>query len=203
MNKIKLLYDVVMAMKNKDALQGVLTAEAQKDRVNIFTIRNEFEKNLLARQTKAKISTEMDYSTLPCCSEGSHHEFINHMHKGHCSGLKGMLTKLALALAILNALQVEEQEGKAVIMSLNADDLPEDAKELIRDKISRAGSGGHCGQGFLKEFCTADKLALLLKMFVNKRSEVEKILITFGGSQVDGQNEQHDLKARAELSFSW
>lgn len=44
MNKIKLLYDVVMTMKNKDALHGVLTAEAQKDRVNIFNIRNELGK---------------------------------------------------------------------------------------------------------------------------------------------------------------
>ena len=43
------------------ALHGVLTAEAQKDRVNIFTIRNEFDKNLQTGLTKAKISTEIDY----------------------------------------------------------------------------------------------------------------------------------------------
>ena len=218
MNKIKLLYDVVMTMRNKDALHGVLTAEAQKDRVNIFNIRNEFEKNLLTRQTKAKISTEMDYEgkivkhesntefTLPCCGESRHHEFINRFHKGHsagCGGLKGMFAKLAMALAILNALQVEEQESKTVVMSLNADDLPEDTKELIRDKMSRAGTCEHGGHGFLKECCTVDKLDFLFKMFVNKKSEVEKILVTVGGSQSDGQNEQHDLKAKAELSFSW
>ena len=59
------------------------------------------------------------------------------------------------------------------------------------------------GTAFIKEFCSVDKLDLLLKMFVNKKSEVEKILITFGGSKSDGQKEQHDLKATAELSLSW
>jgi hypothetical protein len=124
-------------------------------------------------------------------------------HSAGCGGLKGILAKLSLALAILNALQAEEQEGKAIIMSLNADDLPEDTKELLCEKLSRAGSCGHGGHGFIKEFCSADKLDFLLKMFINNKSEVEKILITFGGSESDGQNEKHDLKAKAELSFSW
>ena len=218
MNKIKLLYDVVMTMRNKEALHGVLTAEAQKDRVNIFTIRNEFDKNLLTGQTKAKISTEMDYEgkmvkhesntefTLPCSGESRHCGFMKHLHGDHsagCGGLKGMLAKLSLALAILNALQADEQENKSIVMSLNADDLPEDHKEMLREKLNCASSCGHGGHGLLKEFCTADKLDFLLKMFVNKKSEVEKILITFGGSGRDGQNEKHDLKTTAELSFNW
>ncbi len=218
MNKIKLLYDVVMTMWNKEALRGVLTAEAQKDRVNIFTIRNEFDKNLLTGRTMAKISTEMDYEgktvkhesdtefTLPCSGESKHCEFMKRMHGDHsagCGGLKGVLAKLSLALAILNALQAEEQESRSVVMSLNADDLPEDTKELLCEKMSRASACGHAERGFMREFSTVDKLDFLLKMFINKKSEIEKILITFGGSKSDGQNEQHDLKARAELSFSW
>ena len=165
MNKIKLLYDVVMTMRNKEALHGVLTAEAQKDRVNIFTIRNEFDKNLQTGRTKAKISTEIDYEgkmikhesntefTLPHSGEGSHCEFIKSMHDDHstgCGGLKGVLSKLSLALAILNALQAEEQENKSVVMSLNADDLPEDTKKLICEKMSRSSACGHGGHGFHK-----------------------------------------------------
>jgi galactokinase/mevalonate kinase-like predicted kinase len=218
MNKIKLLYDVVRTMRNKEALHGVLTAEAQKDKVSIFTIRNEFDKNLQTGRTKAKISTELDYEgkmvkhesntefTLPCSGEGKHCEFMKHMHGDYsagCGGVKGILAKLAFALAILNALQAEEQESKSVVMTLNADDLAEDTKELLCEKMSRASSCGHGGHGFIKEFCSVDKLDFLLKMFINKKSEVEKILITFGGSNSDGQNEKHDLKAKAELSFSW
>ena len=218
MNKIKLLYDVVMTMRNKEALHGVLTAEAQKDRVNIFTIRNEFDKDLQTGRTKAKISTEIDYEgkmvkhesntefTLPNSGEGRHCEFIKSIHGNHsagCGGLKGVLSKLSLALAILNALQAEEQESKSVVISLNTDDLPEDTKKLLCEKMSQSSSCGHGGHGFIKEFCSVDKLDCLLKMFVNKKSEVEKILITFGGSKSDGQKEQHDLKATAELSFSW
>ncbi len=217
MNKIKLLYDVVKTMRSKEALRGVLTAEAQKDKVNIFSIRNEFDKNLMTGQTRAKISTELDYEgkmvkhesstefTLPS-GEGRHCEFMRRMHGDHsagCGSLKGVLVRISFALALLNALQTEEQESKAVVMTLNADDLPEDHKEMLRDKLGRASECGHGGHGFIKEFCSVDKLDFLLKMFINKKSEVEKILITFGGSKSNGQNEQHDLKARAELSFSW
>ena len=219
MNKIKLLYDVVRTMRNKEALHGVLTAEAQKDKVSIFTIRNEFDKNLTDRAAQMRKSVQrwiMKESMLKhesntefilsCSGEDRHCEFMKRVHGDHsagCGGLKGMLAKLALALAILNALQAEEQESKSVVISLNADDLAEDTKELLCEKMSRASSCGHGGHGFIKEFCGVDKLDFLLKMFINKKSEVEKILITFGGSKSDGQNEQHDLKAKAELSFSW
>jgi hypothetical protein len=142
--------------------------------------------------------------TIPHTGEYQHHEFIKHLHPSHaveCQGLKGKLSRLAFALSILTALHAEEQEGKTII-SLNADDLPEDTKALLREKMSRAGASQRHGYGFLKEFNAADHLDFVLNMFINKISEVEKVVIALVGTQKDEQNAPHDLTVRAELSLS-
>lgn len=216
MNKIKVLYDVVQAMKTKEVFKGTLTVQVHKDETPLFLLRNEFEKNLLTGQTKAKINTELDYQgrvakhesntefTIPHSGEyHRHHEFIRHLHHSHaagCGGLKGKLSKIAFALSILTALKTEEQEGKT-ILSLSAKDLPEDAKMLLSEKVSRAGACHRHGHGFLKEFGAAEHLDFAINMFINKSSEVEKVVITFVGTQKDEQNMPHDLTVRAELSL--
>lgn len=203
MNKIKVLYDVVKAMKNKEAFNGTLTVQVHQEDAPLFSLRNEFEKNLLTGQTKAKINTEF---TMPRSGECRHHEFIKHLHHSHtagCEGLKGKMAKLACALSILNALHTEEQEDKTIVISLNATDLPADTKAMLHEKMSCANACHHHGHGLLKEFCAAEDPDFVLNIFINKNYEVEKIVITLVGTQKDEQNAPHDLTARAELSFTW
>jgi hypothetical protein len=215
MNKIKLLYDVVKTMRDKEVFNGIVKAEVQKDQVKIFSLQNEFEKNMLNGQTKAKISTELDYDgkkvkhesdtefTMQGSCEHGHHEFMRHMHHHHaakCGGIKGKLAKLSFALSILNSIKVEELENKTSDISLNISDIPEEMKELILEKMSHHQHGEH---GFMKEFCPMEKPNLMVNMFINKNYEVEKIVVNLDGAQKDAQNEQHELKATAELSFAW
>lgn len=212
MDKIKLLHDVVKAMKNKEVFNGTLTVQVHKDETALFLLRNEFEKNLLTGQTKAKINTEMDYEgkrgntefTIPHSGECRHHEFIKRPHPSHVAGyegLKGKLSKLAFALSILTALQTEEQEGKTII-SLNANNLPEDTKTLLREKASQAVACRRHGHDFLKEFNATGHPDFAVNVFVDKFSEVEKVVLNFVGTQKDGQNAPHDLTLQAELSLA-
>lgn len=219
MNKIKLLYDVVKTMRSKEVLNGILTVKVHKAEVNLFSLRNEFEKNLLTGQTKAKIDTTLDYEgkmvkhesntefTMPHSGGCRCHEIFQHLHKSHatcCGGrLKDKFSRLLFALGVLNALQTEEQADKTILISLNANDLPEDVKLLLREKMNQASECHHHNHGFLKEFCAADSLDFVVNIFTNKNYEVEKIVITLVGTQKDEHNAPYDLTARAEVSFVW
>ena len=61
MSKLKLMYDVVNNMKDKEVIKGVLNVEGTKDQIKILAIVNDFEKNLNSGETKLKVSTELDY----------------------------------------------------------------------------------------------------------------------------------------------
>ncbi|BBB90869.1 MAG TPA: hypothetical protein PKA28_19715 [Methylomusa anaerophila] len=220
MNKIKLLYDVVKTMKDKEVFNGAVKVEVQKDQTKIFFLQNEFEKNLVTGQTKAKISTDLDYEgkkvkhesntefTRQYPAESRRHEFMKHMlrhHAANSGGIKRKLNKLAFAFSILNSMQAEEQDDKTIIISLQARDLPEEMKALIREKISHADTTchHHGDHVFMKEFCSMENHNFTFNMFINKNYEVEKIIMDFDGNQKDDQNEQHKFKAMAELSFAW
>lgn len=62
MNKIKVLYDVVKVMRDKDAYNGVIEAAVSKDEVQVFRFNNEFSKDLAAGWTKARITTVIDHN---------------------------------------------------------------------------------------------------------------------------------------------
>lgn len=62
MNKLKLAYDVVKTMKDKEIVKGSLKVEGQKNQVQVLNVANEFERNLLTGETKAKINTQVDYN---------------------------------------------------------------------------------------------------------------------------------------------
>ena len=214
MNKIKLLYDVVKTLREKDVLRGVATGQVQKDQVRIFYAKNEFEKNLLTKHTKANITTEVDYEGKQvkhqsiteftnCCHDGHHHKLFKHMHSGCCGGLKQKLTKLAFVLQLLNSLKAEEQSDKSTLVTLEITELPEDIKAMLQEKMSIDGScqqhGSHC---FRKELCSIEKGNFSLAMSVNKDNEIEKIVIIFEGTQRNEQDEQHALSINAELQLS-
>lgn len=213
MNKIKVLYDVVKTIRNKEVINGILIADIQKDQTTIFAIKNEFEKNLLTGQTKAKINTELDYEgksvkhesatefTIPF-GRGRFHGGMPpmHHHGGRCGGLRGRFSKLAFALGLLNALEIKEQENSTLVLSLEAANLPDDAKEMVRERMSHAGAH-HPRHGFMKEICSLEKLDFKVTVFINPNYDIEKVLVTFSGSQQGEQKEQHEIKANAELAF--
>jgi phosphoribosylformylglycinamidine (FGAM) synthase-like enzyme len=214
MNKIKLLYDVVKTLRGKDILRGVATGQIQKDQVRVFYVKNEFEKDLLTSKTKANITTEVDYEGKQvkhqsiteftnCCHGGQHHKLFKHMHSGGCGGLKQKLTKLAFVLHLLNSLKAEEQSDKSTLVTLEITELPEEIKALLQEKMSSADCcHGHGSQCFMKEFCSIEKGNFSLAMSVNKDNEIEKLVITFEGTQHNEQNEQHSLSINAELQLS-
>jgi len=212
MNKIKFLYDVVKTMKGKDIFNGVATAEVQKDQVKIFYVKNEFEKNLLTYETKATITTDLDYEgkqvkhqsttkfTNHCPGQGLHHRLRHMHHTGRkCGGIKEKLTKLAFVLNLLNNTQFNEQEDKTTLITLEMSEIPEDIKALIQEKMSHADScHNHDQHCFMKEFCSIEKGNLSFAVSVNKDYELEKLVIAFDGTQ---NNEEHVLNIVTELQL--
>lgn len=217
MNKIKVLYDMAKVMKSKEFFKGTLAVQVHKDEAQVFSLRNEFEKNLQTGEVKAKIKSELDYEgkavkhesntefAMPRPGECRRHEFMRHLHHhpAGCGGLRDKWTKLAFVFSALAALKVEEQEDKTIVVAINATDLPEDSKVFIREAMNRAAACHHRGPGFLKEFWAAQDIDFVITVTLNKNYEVEKLVSTFVGTVKDDQNAAQDLTARAELSMVW
>lgn len=217
MNKIKLLYDVMKTIKTKEVVTGVLQAQIEKDQVAIFSIQNEFEKNLSTGQTKAKITASVDYAGRSDRHEqhagetdgrsfrARRQESHGHMHHWHAhirEGLRERFTRYLFALSLLNHLQVEEQEDKMTALFLHARDLPEDMKQMLYQKINRVLAHHHHGHDLVKE-CSAERLDVLIRMVIDENDEIKKILITTAEATTEAQAGQPEFKAQAELSLQW
>ena len=217
MNKLKLLYDVVKKLRDKDVINGVATVDVQKDHAKIFYVKNQFQKNLMTMQTTATITSEVDYEgkkvkhqsttefTNQCPGTGMHHKLFKHMHHAgcECGGIKAKLTKLAFVLGLLSNIKAEEQEDKTILVTLEISELPEDIKTLIQGKMSHAESYHNQDQCcFMREFCCIEKGKFSFAMSVDKNYEIEKIVIAFDGVQNNDQNEQHVLEIIAELQLT-
>ena len=217
MNKLKLLYDVVKTLRDKEVINGAATVEVQKDQAKIFYVKNQFQKNLTTMQTTATITSEVDYEgkkvkhqsttefTNECPGNGVRHKLFKHMHHagGRCGGIKAKLTKIAFVLDILNSIKVEEQADKTILVTLEMTELPEEIKTLIQGKMSHAASYHNQDRCcFMKEFCCMEKGNFSFAMSVNQNYEIEKIVVTFDGVQQNEENEQHTLDIVAELQFT-
>jgi len=98
MSKIKLLYDVVTTMKDKESCSGNFKAVCSKDQVKIFGLDKEFEKSMTDGRTKAKINLEVDCEGKKVKHESStefdgrgfhghgHHGLFGRMIARHCHG---------------------------------------------------------------------------------------------------------------------
>lgn len=234
MNKIKLLYDVIMTMKDKDSCSGNLKAVGKKDQVNIFNMENEFEKNMAGGRTKAKVSMEMDcagkkvkhessteFDGLDCHGDGRHgfmkHMFLRHGHGhypghghiGDCGdiqrfGIKAKLARLAFFLDILNSLKVEEKEDQSTVLSLSFDEISEEMKKIIHERmLHKEIQHEHGQERVCKEFSGMEALTGGFNVFINKNKEVEKIIVTLAGTSKDDLNEPHQMNLQAELSLVW
>ena len=216
MNKIRVLYDVMNTMKAKEEVKGVLQVQVEKDQATILSLQNEFEKNLLTGKMKTKVTASLDYEgriqghhaedAAPCPPERTHHDWLHHMHhfpSHRRRGLKEIFSKWAFALSLLNALQFEERAGKITVISLSANDLPEDMKKLFSERINHAGRRHDRGHELIKEISSIDNLDIKISIFINPNYEVEKVVVTAAGNQMDAQTSQHDLKADAQLVLVW
>lgn len=217
MNKLKLLYDVVKTLRDKEVIHGVATVEVQKDHTKIFYVKNQFQKNLVTMQTTASITSEVDYEgkkvkhqsttefTNQCPGSGMHHKLLRHMHHAgdKCGGIKAKLTKLTFVLGLLNSIKAEEQENKSILVTLEVKELPEEIKTLLQERMSHTESYHNQDRCcFRKEFCCIEKGSFSLAMSVSKDYEIEKIVIAFDGVQQNEQNEQHILDIVAELQLN-
>ncbi|CUH95277.1 hypothetical protein P22_1347 [Propionispora sp. 2/2-37] len=216
MNRIKLLYDVMKTVKTKEMVTGVWQAQIEKDRVTIFSIQNEFEKNLSTGQTKAKITAAVDYEgtmdrrgrhaeeTGGRTFKERHHGFHNHRHHWHDhprEGLKARFNRYLFALSLLNNLQLEEKEDVTII-SLHARDLPEDMKQMLYGKIDRLLAHHRHSYDLVNE-CAAEYLDIIIRIDINKNCEVKKISLSTAEISKDVQAGQFNFKAQAELSLQW
>lgn len=223
MSKIKLMYDVINTMKEKEVISGTFQAEGKRDQIKIASFTNEFEKNLSNGETKVKISTELDYNgkkvkhesqtefTMQgCCPGDRHHGFMKHMHhhrhsdQNHeeikCGGIKGKLTKLAFVLNILNQIKVDEKEDKSVILSLNPNEIPTELKKVFQERMSHnTMPEHHQHHAFMKEFSTLKDPKIGFNLWINKTREIEKFVVTVDGKQIDELNETHEMNLKAEL----
>ncbi len=218
MNKLKLLYDVVKTLRDKDVINGVATVEVKKDQAKIFYAKNQFQKNLVTMQTTANITSEIDYegkkmkhqsttefTTNQCLCNGMHYKLFRHIHHtgDKCGGIKAKFTKLAFILSLLNSIKAEEEEDKSTLVTLEVTELPEDIKTIIREKMSQAESR-HSQEEccFKREFCCIEKGKLSLAMSVDTNYEIDKIVVVFDGVQRNEENKQHVLDIVAELQFN-
>ncbi|HBW38994.1 hypothetical protein [Desulfosporosinus sp. BICA1-9] len=227
MSKLKLMYDVISILKEKEVISGIFQAEAKKDQLQLVSFTNEFEKNLSSGETKVKISTELDcdgkkvkhesqteFTMQDCCAGHRHHGFMKHMHHTHhdngqnngdlkCGGFKGKLTKLAFVLSIFNQIKVDEKEDKSVFLSLSLNDIPDDIKKTFQERCSQGKmSEHHQHHGCIKEFCALKDPKIEVKVWIKKTREVEKLVVTVDGKQVNELNENHDMSLLAELRLT-
>ena len=91
MNKLKLMYDVVTTMKDKEVFNGTLQLTGNHGGVKVVDFWNEFEKNTATGQVKTKIRAELNHDgkqvkhesctefTNPCCDH-KFHSFEMHCH---------------------------------------------------------------------------------------------------------------------------
>ena len=216
MNKLKLLYDVARTMKTQEKLGGLLLVNVRKDREEVFTLRNAFEKDE-AGKGKASVSSELhldgkhvtrESSTEfslgdHCHGPGFMRRLFHRQHReGGCGGIKGMFSRLSVALGILSSIQVEELENGGANLSLNLSDLPEEMRETLREKLQKHGAC--CTQHRFLDGCNkVETLHGTLAVTVNEARVIQNVTVQLDGTLKDDDQETHTLTASGEIQLAW
>lgn len=210
MNKMKILYDVVKAFKNKEVISGVFSADVKKDETSIFTMTSQFAKNVLTGQRKATINTQLDYDGKAVHSAGDakfggHEGHGFHHGMGHGMGSRGCtmrekIGRLTFMLGVLNALEVTEDQDNTLVLTLNSVNLPDEAKEIVQERLSHGGCR-HSGHGFTHEFSGLTELDFTLSVVIDESCNIKKAAGSVSGSRQDEQ-QGHTLRASAEVIFN-
>lgn len=218
MNKIKLIYDVVMAMKKKETIKGSLKVEGKKDQVEFLNLENVFEKNLVSGEIKAKITTTIEAQgnkvkhqsstefNLKNCHDGACHGPARHWHHhsaGKCGGFKNKLEKFAFVLKLIDNMQIDEQADKTMLLTINLDEIPEALKKSVHggqnQEMFKERFGYPC---CLKELCTLEQANITVTIMINKDREVEKIQFIAAGKQNTEDNSIPELDFLGELQLN-
>ncbi|CAA7602319.1 Hypothetical protein DEACI_2993 [Acididesulfobacillus acetoxydans] len=224
MNKLKLLYDVVTTLKEKESVNGSLVLEGKKDQVRFLSLRNDFQKNFAVGEVKAKISAELDMEGKKVKHEtslefnsadqaaGMHRHWGRHMHHhfgpgmidgegiGH-PGIKHKLTALASFLNLLDTMQVSEREDKTWL-TLNLGEFLTQFKTMHAGMPQGPEHELHIPLPF-REFAAMEKPAAELTLQVNKKKEVEQITFKVEGKTEGELGAAKGLSLQGELQFAW
>lgn len=213
MNKIKVIYDAVRKMKNKDSIKGTLKVEALRDQDKIFENSYSFERNGQGCKVKGKTMLEADCdgkkikleNTIDLLKEGrcEHQHFHHHMAHDCC--MKGGPGSITTVLGILSSIRLEEKEDGSAVLSLEAADMPEDLKADICEAMKqchthRAAVEGSKEQHMcMKELHGMEVTDFALKVVINKSSGIEKVTIDLKGEKKHGEAGKQQMKLAAEL----
>lgn len=223
MNKIKLLYDVVKTMKEKEIINGFLTVNGKKDQAPFVSFENEFQRNLTTGEVKAKITSQLDLEGKKVKHEsstefnvenhkGMHHSFHEHMHHHHNQhdgrggmthhSFKDKLTILAFVLKTIDSMEIDEQSN--TLVSLHLSEVPEELKKVMHWKHHHNGAEEHHKHPLpFKDFLTMEKTNIDLTWEINKNKEVERITLSVDGKQNGELNAIHEINFTGELRLTF
>lgn len=222
MNKLKLMYDVVKTMKEKEIIQGTLKMDSTKDHTSIFSLTNEFARNLQSGETKVKLSTQLGHDgkqvkhesytefnieaghghMLHSCRGHQHHPGHGHfgpVHGMNHGGFKDKLTRLTFLLNILNQIKIAEQEDKSCILTFSLNEFPEEMRRMLNEKMDGRHDQHH---RMMEEFLALESANLEAIVRINSNNEVEQVLFTLEG-QGAGSEETKAMSLKAELNLTW
>lgn len=190
MNKIKVLYDVVKAMKKKEEIKGTAKLEVVKGDKKLVSLHNEFTKNTVSGDIIAKLIKEINMDGNKVKKETNiemnikaspFHKFHHGIHREH--GNK--LSKVLFALNALDNLNVEENDDK-LILSLDLKEVIKEGKEL-RDEFKNKNNKEahhHKHDECIKKFITSEYEKAELIVTVNKANEIQKIELSADGENI-------------------
>jgi hypothetical protein len=216
MNKIKLMYDIARAMRDKDNLNGSVKLSLTKDGYEVFQMDNEFSRNFTNGTGRAKISTVLDHEGKQLQHESitefnmnlepenetqgcEYHRFLHKHHRGlHSIGLKKRLDIIIAALNALNNMKVLEQEGQCICLSLDLNEIPEGLKEDFRTHMIHRH---HARPGFLSGVPVMEKGSLECR--INKNHEIETITLKLEGNLQEENQPAGDINLDVAAAFAW
>ncbi|MEN6325915.1 MAG: hypothetical protein ABFD18_06880 [Syntrophomonas sp.] len=196
MNKIKLMYDIARAMRDKDTLDGTAKLSLIKDGSEAFRLDTEFSRNFTDGWGKAKISTVLDHEGKKLQHESTtefnrnqeqgneppgckNHRLFHAHHWGmQGGGLKKRLNMIMTVLNALNNMQVLEQEDQSIRLSLDLNEIPEDLQEAFRTRLMKKHHH-QARPGFLQGSPLMKKGSLECR--VNKNYEIETVALKWEG----------------------
>ncbi|MEN8905479.1 MAG: hypothetical protein ABF289_05920 [Clostridiales bacterium] len=206
MNKIKLVYDVVMKLKEKEKFAGKLVAEGLKEGKKVLDANVDFEKNFANGVFKSDVSIKVDCDkkkfkheskTEMECGESScgksHKQMFEHIHKVHhydksnCCHGKGKLSKLAFGLNVLHNMKLEELSDDKIQLSLSLDSISKELCEGIHKEIVEKCQKKHANM--FKNCDNLDKHNGDIELIVNDKKEIEKALLKIYGLKNNGKED--------------
>lgn len=196
MNKIKVLYDVVKLMRKKEVINGVMNLEVFNGEEKVVCISNEFTKNTISGELKAKISKEINMGENKVKQEtDTELNFKDHaFHKSHHEAHMNHGNKVSMILFMLNTLSnlTCEQKDDKIILSLDLIEVLKEGKNL-RNEFQKNDQevcefkhkfDFQKHHEYIKKFLSADHKDAVLNVIVNKSNEIEKIELSANGEIV-------------------